>query len=513
MTSANENAARAFSTIRGARTLTSDLGATVGARAAGVLLALLSVLVTTRLLGVDGYGRLNYLLVLSFVVLTAALWTQAALLALGREEYEAEGTVGGSTWARASVAMPVAGLISAAIMLGWAVGIWYSDFPLRDMALVLGAAAILIVNEHLLTVLQVKGEMKRSVIMLMAQRLLLIVPLGAALVISGPGTASVTFVLAANIAAFGVVALFLLAAAGRIAVYPRRVERATVAKLAALSVPLLGASISQLVTRWQDILVIKIYRTFEEVGQYSLAYQGFQAFLEPTTAVVSVLVPLVVSMRTAGRLDLVARFFSRVVAHGSLLAGVLAGVAATPMHALVPVVFGAEFAAAADPFVVLFVALHQSLVTGLISSMFLGVGRTRAIAWAAAAVAGINLTGDFVLIPVIGILGAALSTAVGMLAGTLILTKRACALLGAEEPVWWWGLAPMGAGILPILVFPGALGYAIGPPAALCSAVAVLRLSSVVVAADKEIISALRLPTALAPAFPWLLRLSGRANG
>lgn len=482
----------------------------VGGRAGGVLLAALSVVVTTNLLGTEEYGRLNYLLVLSLIVATAALWTQASVLTIGREEFDRDGKVGTSTWARAVVAVPLLTMTCLVIVGGWLGGLWYGAYPAEDIGLVLAAAVVFILNEHLLVVLQVRGLMKRSAVMLLAQRALLLTPL-AVLLVTG-GDADVTTVLLLTTTSYTISTLWLISATGRTAFSPLRVEPAAVSRLTRLSLPLLAASLSYVVVRWSDILVIEFYRTFTEVGQYALAFQGYHTFYELNVPLLAVLVPLIVSLKGAGRVDVVGRFYSRSVAHGALLSGTVLALVAVPIHLLIPTVFGSGFEPAADPFVVLLLSLQLGMVSALLTSIFLGLGTTRPIGVASILIAAVTLGANFLLVPSIGIIGASIATTAGQMVGAVTLTIYARRLVDTSPPSWWLGLLPMMAGITPLLAIEGWYAYLMGPAAAVISLAMVLRWSNIVIAEDSEIVSQLRAPPTLVRLFDVIIRVSRRQS-
>ena len=89
-----------------------------------------------------------------------------------------------------------------------------------------------------------------------------------------------------------------------------------------------------------DIVVLRAYGTAEDVGIYALAYQSYTMLQTLAVTVTIVLIPLFVSLREAGREELVARYFERLVPQGIFAASVLGGLLAPLVVLGVPLVFG-----------------------------------------------------------------------------------------------------------------------------------------------------------------------------
>jgi O-antigen/teichoic acid export membrane protein len=483
--------------VRGARTVLSDYLSVVGARGASVVLSLVSVIVATQLLGTEGYGRLNYLLVVPYLIVSVgSAWSAAAVLTLGREELERDGTLGLTTWARVVTMAPVILLSGLGIVVARVAFGAYSDYDTLILAMALGFALLLVAGEHVVYLLQAAGQMKLSALAQTFQRLALVLGTGA-LLIFAPDSGLTTYVLVSVIAAF-LILLYTGRAVGRRGFVPARIDRPTVRRLLAFSIPLVTTTLGAFGIRWCDILVIKAYGDFEDVGRYALAYQGYESLMVLTVSAVSVFTPLIVSLNLADRLDVVRDYYLRAVPLVLLVSGVGLGLAVAPTHALVPVVFGDKFGGAADSFVLLYVALQFASAMSLLAAVLLGLERTRALALVTVAGVAINLGLDFALVPSVGIAGAAIATSTANAAMAFWMSGTVARVLGTHPARLISAALPLAAGLVPVLAWPGLAGYLAAPVAAVVVAAILARFTRLVEPEDADLLARLRVPERVA---------------
>ena len=82
-------------------------------------LGIVSVAMTTRILGPEGYGYITiFNLVTTFVVMVTTNWTATSLLRFGREEYDQKGEFNHTFWARTIILTPCL-FVGVAIVYLW----------------------------------------------------------------------------------------------------------------------------------------------------------------------------------------------------------------------------------------------------------------------------------------------------------------------------------------------------------------------------------------------------------
>jgi O-antigen/teichoic acid export membrane protein len=493
--------------IRGSRTVLSDYLSLIGGRGSAVVVALLSVLVTTKLLGSEGYGRLNYLLVGSLLIFNiAASWTAPGVLKQGREEVDASGRMGLTTWARLGIVGPLALAMAAVLLVArFAFGL-YGGYGATAIALALGYAVVLMLVDHCMYSLEAQGRIKVSAAMQVVARGLPVVGVAGLLVLER--SSGVTEVMAVWVGAGLVGAALMLVTLGSAGLRPVRFDRERLHELWRFSLPLLLTTISAFGISWCDIIVIKIFGTFRDVGQYALAYRGYEALLQVTTASISVITPLIVSMRGGARQDLLRLYHSRAVPQLTALSALLLGLLAAPAYVMLPAIFGHEFADASRPMLLLIASLHAYAVATLLMPVLFAFNRTKAVGWTTVAAVIANIAIDVALVPAIGIVGAGIATLAGNLVIAGGIAVRAAREVG--EPVARWQLAslPLLAGALPVYVVPSLAGYLASPVAALAAFLLLVRVGRLITAEDEPLFARLRIP---APVRRVLLRAGGVA--
>jgi O-antigen/teichoic acid export membrane protein len=298
------------------------------------------------------------------------------------------------------------------------------------------------------------------------------------------------------LAAYTALALGLTALTWKSAVVPAEFDRALLRRMLRLSIPMIGFMVSQYVFSSVDIVILKIFRTQADVGVYAVAYQAYTVLSRVTQSGTIVLVPLFVSLRMAGRGDLVVRYMRRNVAQGLFLIAVLTALVIPFLPLIVPLAFGHAFASASTPMAILLCGLVFLFAQYLIAPVLTLNEQTRAMAVISALATLLNVVGDVVLVAVLhmGILAPAVATSAAlffMFGGYYICAARASSV---KRQVPLLGALPLTAALVPILIWEGIAGTMIGLAAVLVTSLAVLRVRRPFGPEDAEVVAKLRLP-------------------
>jgi O-antigen/teichoic acid export membrane protein len=291
-------------------------------------------------------------------------------------------------------------------------------------------------------------------------------------------------------------AITLAALAWKTAIVPFKVDRDLLRRILKLSIPMIGFTVSQYVFSSVDILILKIFRGQADVGIYAVAYQAFSTLTGIAQSVTIVLVPLFVSLKLAGREDIVKRYVQRHVEQGLFLVAVFAGLAIPFLPLIVPVMFGPAFASADTPMAVLMFALTFFFANYLIAPVLTLYEQTRAMAVIFTCGAALNVVGDVVLVAILhmGILAPAIATSAALAsmyagyyfaAGRVLQTARRLPIVS---------LTPLCAGLVPILVWRGVTGSLIGVSCVVLASVALIIWKRPFRQEDAAAIAVLRLP-------------------
>lgn len=179
-----------------------------------------------------------------------------------------------------------------------------------------------------------------------------------------------------------------------------------------------------------DTLMLGWFRSAEEVGLYRVAASSAGLLGFGMTALNSVVAPhfarLYAQRNMAQLQQLVTRSAQVMVALALpvFIAFILAG------EALLTLAFGNEFATAYIPLIILSFGHLFSVAVGSVGALLNMTGHERSTALGAVVAAGSNVILNAVLIPLLGVSGAALATAGSLVLWNLVLWRAARAQVG-----------------------------------------------------------------------------------
>jgi len=213
----------------------------------------------------------------------------------------------------------------------------------------------------------------------------------------------------------------------------RLLSRAETLRLLRDSLPIGGANFLRGMMAGSDVLLLGLFVDKAEVGLYSGAFKLYSLGASLLALYFTVLLPDLANRATASRAALTSGMFKAlrssfvaalpVAAAGMLLAG-----------AALRMLFGPQFDEASPALRILIVALGATLVSGHFRTMLVAVGRQRQdlaiVAGGAIVHAGMKL----LLIPTIGMSGAAWGTLAGEIAVLGLSWKAARSALRAGSP-------------------------------------------------------------------------------
>jgi O-antigen/teichoic acid export membrane protein len=181
-------------------------------------------------------------------------------------------------------------------------------------------------------------------------------------------------------------------------------------RLLRFSGPLFLTSFGGFIFGWVDIAVIKHFAPLSDVGIYSLAYNGLSAIDSIVMIMSSILIPIFVSLAAQNREDLTEKFIVRILPQVSYLWGLFFMVFGLISIWMIPLAFGKIFMESVDIFLILLVSLNLSVMNALMAPVFVGYNMVSKMVIINFSGSIFNLLLDIVLVPKMGIMGAALAT-------------------------------------------------------------------------------------------------------
>jgi O-antigen/teichoic acid export membrane protein len=185
-----------------------------------------------------------------------------------------------------------------------------------------------------------------------------------------------------------------------------------------------------------DSVMLGYLRDTGEVGQYAVAYRLPLALIGLAALWGSVLFPYASHLGVHDRETLRGQlgFFSSVAAIVSLPMGVGAILVGDE---LMPQLFGADFAPAGTPFIILAWAAAIVTFSMSVGTVATALGEERHYVWAVAGGALINVLLNLAAIPLFGMVGAACATVAAEVVVLILIWRRLHTRLGAIKLEWW----------------------------------------------------------------------------
>lgn len=370
-----------------------------------ILLTLFSVALSTRLLGVAGYGKLSlFISVVQLFFLAGMSWTGTAMIRFGKEELVLNKKINKTFWSRSIILFPISLLIVSLV------------FVLRDriflyvginsgllVTLIVIYLLCLIAADYRQYLLQSVKKLKSYSIMQPFEKLLVI--LGLCLIMIKLLPASVSMVIIIFIIANVVTSVYIFIQIRRY-LFPVIFDFSYIKKILTFSYPLILGTINTYLFYWMGVILINKFMTVKDVGIYSLAKNGAEVIEQITMSTTVITIPMVISFVCNKKEHLVERYVHRVIPYGILLVVLVMSILIAISRPLITILGGREFAGAAFPFTGLLVGYTASGISSMYTPLIINYGLIKQSVVMDTIGILANILLGYLLIPRIGINGA-----------------------------------------------------------------------------------------------------------
>ncbi len=376
-------------------------------------LQFVTLLLVVRILNVADYG--TYVLVLAGASIMTLLvtWTSAGVVRFGREEFDQDGSVRKTLWTMLWI-LGVCVLVAVGVFAGLS-GKVGEYVVLPAFALPLVALYVLTSSLALLVPVffQAMGRISVfSYIPVISSGLVL----ATVAVVFGMGmevtVGWLVAVLIGGNAASVVVGLWLLR---RDLIRPC-VPVAWMKRFLGYVWPLLFAGVSSNAIRYVDQIVIGLFMAASAVGVYNVAYLLYGYVMSIPILAISLLFPLMVGMVLRAEKEGIARYIRVHAPQVVCLWSLLMATAIVFVREAV-VIFGPMYGEAATPLIILLGCVGFRILATVESPVMSSHGFIKESVAISIGVGVVNVGLDFLLVPLMGIQGAAVATAVAFAAG------------------------------------------------------------------------------------------------
>jgi len=237
----------------------------------------------------------------------------------------------------------------------------------------------------------------------------------------------------------------------------RAADVSTSKQLLAFSLPLLGTAMLLTITLWTDTLMLGYFKTPDLVGLYSAAYPLAQFIAFPLSALMLIYIPVATTLFSQ---DLMAELRKNYVSLTkwlvSLTAPVFLVLCLFP-EAVLSIFFGASYTDAALALRILSASFFLVNIFGPGTATLIALGKPRFVMWVTLAGATVNVVLNIILIPPLGIVGAAIASAISFILGSVVVFLRLYSLCQIQ-PFRWNLFKPLVASVVLAFIFQLVIG-------------------------------------------------------
>lgn len=394
-----------------------------------VNLAILARVLTTEEMGIYSL----FLMVVNLALVVGLNWSDASIVRHGREEHVTSRKINKSFWARMYLFIPIV-LLTTIILLLFRKSITsFIGIGQQLILLVIGVFLLNGILNFINHIYQSTDRMKKSAYVLLSQKALFVLSVGA-VVLSGANANLATVLVLINASFLAAVMLNLLFfdfSKVRPYVFDKRYFK----KIWDYSWPHFIGFPGLYIINYIDLYTIKRYMTLHDVGVYSMAYNGFIIISGILMVFYTVFFPLIVEYKTKKQHEKIKGYLKNIPLHtGIWVVLVLIGIACSRF--VITTVLSMKYVESVAPFNILLIASIAYFITICLLPI---VNAFDLIIYAQIfnlVKAGANVIADFTLVPKIGIMGAAYGTlityTVGLLLTIILIAKKRRAITGVD---------------------------------------------------------------------------------
>jgi O-antigen/teichoic acid export membrane protein len=223
------------------------------------------------------------------------------------------------------------------------------------------------------------------------------------------------------------------------------------------SLPLLLSTMLVMIMMWTDTLMLGSLKTPEAVGLYNAAYPLAQFISMPMNALVLIYSPVVSGLYSLNLLAELRHVYATLTKWLTFITLPVFLILCLFPEAVLNLIFGPAYSAAAPALRILSFGFMVNNLAGPNTATLIAMGKTRFIMWASLTAATVNVLLNITLIPPLGIIGAAIASAVSLILVNIIVTAKVHSLCQAQ-PLSKNLLKPVITSVVLALLFRVTIG-------------------------------------------------------
>jgi len=472
-----------------------DYSALILGKIGVALLVFVSLSFLTRILGPENYGKFSlFLMVTQVLIIVLVTWTSASIIRFGKEEYTREGKINEVFWSRTLILIPFFILGVLGVLLFKHQIISYIGMPSWIIWLTIAYFFIYSASEFLYYIFQATNHLKTLALVEFFENLFLV----GGLILTKFFISSSVFILAIIIgiyilSKFLINLIFLFRLNLKI-FFPIKIEKTVIKRILIFSYPLIFGAIAGYFSKWVDIGVIKKYLEVSQIGFFSLSFKissllGYFGFVLNI-----VLLPMMIGFLSRGRKDLINLYIRRIIPQVIFFWGIVLFFVFIFSQPLILILSGEEFSPSILPFTILIIGSFVSILSYLYGSVLVTFELIKQVTIINILMAGFNFGLDLLLVPQIGIQGAAIAKSFVFSFGGITYLFLANRFLGLKEYKQLLIPLPFVVFFVINILFPGAIFLIGGTVILAISLFLIAKYLNLISQEDKRILGAIDMP-------------------
>ncbi|MCH8003679.1 MAG: flippase [Nanoarchaeota archaeon] len=222
-------------------------------------------------------------------------------------------------------------------------------------------------------------------------------------------------------------------------------------KISKYSIFIMATSAGAIIIGYTDIVVLTFFSGLKEVALYSIALPTARILIYIPNAIGNVLLPLTSELWVKRKLVLLRIGMESVYKYSTIITIPLVFIMFSFADLIIKILFGEDYILATNAMKILSIGMLFLAIHRVNANFFSGIGKPQIITKIVYSAAIFNLIANLVLIPIWGIIGAAIATATSYFIGMLMGLTKIRKFIKISLPINLW-IKTLISGIILVLI-------------------------------------------------------------
>lgn len=404
--------------MRDIKQLFNNFIALLSSKMISMLLGIVVTVVIIRFLGNERYGILSlYLSVVYLILYLFINWNNSAIVRFGREELLQQSKINKIFSTQLIIlAFVYATIVPLLFIFRYKLRQYIGIDELYISTIILLSICISLTNtfEYLF---QAYGYLKQMAVMKILDRVLMIVFL---IIIFGIfKKVNITYIILIYILSYFFQIIYGIYVIGLKNCLPFVFDKQTIQTMFRYSWPLIFAFSSGYIIDWVDLFFIRYFLSIEHVGLYQCAYQGMLSLSSIIMMVSVILFPIFVTFKVHKEIEKVRYLYQRILIQLIIPLCFILIIFSNVSQYVFYMLFGKEFLVSGYIFNILLISLSFLGISVFYSPLLSAFDLIKQMSLCNIVFGIVNIILDLLLIPLLGMYGAALATGISYGVGSL----------------------------------------------------------------------------------------------